>query len=382
MSARLSELHDPAAVQAALDECTRLGRQHFLQRYGFSASRDYLVRDPKTGELYDSKAIVGAAFGYRYPGAQPLKPAQFSGGMHTVAAKLQALGFEVVRIGQDWSEDEVQATVRAYFEMLRLDAADQPYVKTEFNARLRTHLGQRSKAAVELKFQNISGILDSLDQPYIPGYKPRGHAQLLLRKMVQQHIQRDQGDLARIVDALQELTPQADRRFTARVVDPPTPVELDANEEPAPRPRLPRKIDYAARDAANRSLGRSGEQWALTFEQRRLHDEGQGGLFERVDWISDRLGDGAGYDILSFDAAEHPRYIEVKTTNAGHSSPFVISHNELTFSREVAHAFALYRLFDFRRTPTLYILRGDVSRHVRLDPIDYRASFRRLRAAA
>ena len=58
MPSQLSELQSPAAVQAALDEFTQLGRQAFLQRYGFGPSRDYLVRDPKTGSLCDSKAIV------------------------------------------------------------------------------------------------------------------------------------------------------------------------------------------------------------------------------------------------------------------------------------------------------------------------------------
>lgn len=381
MPSQLSELQSPAAVQAALDEFTQLGRQAFLQRYGFGPSRDYLVRDPKTGSLCDSKAIVGAAFAHRHAGAAALSASEFSGGMQTVVAKLQALGFEVVRVGEDWSDDEVRATVQAYFEMLRLDAAGQPYVKAEFNAEVRTKLRGRTKAAVELKFQNISAVLDSLDLPFIPGYKPRGHAQLLLRKVIQQLLDQHARDLERVVDALQQSTPASEQRFTARLVEPPACIEVAPFEDLIPRPRLPRKVDYAARDEANRDLGRRGEQWTLAFEQRRLRDEQLGELFDRVDWVADRLGDGAGFDILSFDAATEPRYIEVKTTNAGHTSAFVISHNELTFSREVGPRFALYRLFEFRRSPALYILRGDVSQHVNLSPIDYRASFRRLRQA-
>lgn len=381
MSSRLSELQSPAAVQAALDEFAKLGRQAFLQRYGFGPSRDYMVRDPKTGDLCDSKAIVGAAFAHQHVGAAALSASEFSGGMQTVVAKLQALGYEVVRGGEDWSDGEVRATVQAYFEMLRRDAECLPYVKAEFNAEVRTKLRSRSKAAVELKFQNISAVLDSLGLPFIPGYKPRGHAQLLLRKVTQQWLDQHAQDLEQVVDALQQSTPASEQRFMARLVEPPVCIEILRIGNPAPRSRLPRKVDYAVRDEANRELGRRGEQWALAFEQRRLRDEHLGELFDRVDWVSDRLGDGAGFDILSFDAATEPRYIEVKTTNAGHESAFVLSHNELTFSREVGPRFALYRLFEFRRSPALYILRGDVSQHVYLSPIDYRASFRRLREA-
>ncbi|WP_448255146.1 hypothetical protein [Ottowia oryzae] len=178
MAAELSRLQSPAAVQAALDEFSRLGRTAFLARYGYGKSRDFLVRDGTTGQLCDSKAIVGAAFGYQFPQEGPLKPADFSGGEATVAPKLQRLGFEVVRIGEDWIEEEVQATVASYFEMLRLEAARQRYTKTEFNAQLRQQLRGRSKGSVELKYQNISAVLNDLELPFIPGYKPRSNAQL------------------------------------------------------------------------------------------------------------------------------------------------------------------------------------------------------------
>ena len=78
MAVELSRLQSPAAIQAALDEFSRLGRTTFLARYGFGKSRDFLVRDGKTGQLCDSKAIVGAAFGYQFPDEGPLKPAAVS----------------------------------------------------------------------------------------------------------------------------------------------------------------------------------------------------------------------------------------------------------------------------------------------------------------
>ncbi|KQW36576.1 DUF3883 domain-containing protein [Rhizobacter sp. Root404] len=378
MSKSLSQLRSPASVQAALDEFVKLGRSAFLERYQFGKSRDYLVRDPRSGELCDSKAIVGAAYGVQFPEEGPLKPEDFSGGEATVVPKLQGLGFEVVRIGEDWSAEEVQATVASYFEMLRLETLQSTYKKTEFNAALRQQLKSRSKASVELKHQNISAVLHSMELPFISGYKPRSNVQLLLRKAVQQFVLGHSDMVRQVVDAMEEVKTPGEKTFKAVVVQPP-PVELIAKvESGAPRVRLPRKVDFAARDESNRKLGRAGEQWAIEFEHQRLADAGVPELLQRLDWVSDRLGDGAGYDILSYDAPGEPRYIEVKTTNGAHASSFVISRNELDFSQEAGDAFFLYRLFQFRQSPSLYMLRGDVSKQLHIEPIDYRASFRRV----
>jgi hypothetical protein len=162
VSKHLAQLQSPAAVQAALDEFVRVGRTAFLERYGFGKSRDYLVRNPRNGDLSDSKAIAGAAYGYQFPEEGPLKHAEFSGGEVTVVAKLRSLGFEVVKIGEDWSADEVEATVTTYFQMLRLEARQEAFNKREFNANLRRVLRARSKASVELKHQNVSAVLHGM----------------------------------------------------------------------------------------------------------------------------------------------------------------------------------------------------------------------------
>lgn len=221
MSSELSHLRSPLAVQTALDEFVRLGRTAFLERYGFGKSRDFLVRDPHSGELCDSKAIVGVAYGYQFPEKGPLRPADFSGGEATVVPKLQSLGFDVIRIGEDWSAEEVGAAVVSYFERLRLDAERANYKKSDFNAALRLTLRGRSKASVELKHQNISAVLHSMDLPFIPGYKPRGNAQLLLRKAVQKYVLEHSGVVKHIVDTLEDISTPAEQTFKAVVVAPP-----------------------------------------------------------------------------------------------------------------------------------------------------------------
>lgn len=106
----IQNIRDPAAIHAAMAEYDRVGRTYFLEKYGFGKAREYMLRDPATGRLYDSKAIVGAAYGYAFPGQGHLTAANFSGGEATVEHLLSALGFEVVRVGQDWTRDEVEAT--------------------------------------------------------------------------------------------------------------------------------------------------------------------------------------------------------------------------------------------------------------------------------
>ncbi len=361
-----------------MDEFFELGRTAFLGRYGFGKSRDFMVVNPRNGQQCDSKAIVGVAFGKQFPDRGPLKAADFSGGEATVVIKLRNLGFEVQRIGEDWSQEEVDLTVTAYFDMLLLESRQEPYNKSAHNNALRLRLNARSKASIELKHANISAVLAGMDLPTIAGYKPRGNSQLLLRKAVQAKVLEAPLRMLELVDALQEMKPAEDREFRARIVDAPDMEDVVALTQAGPRLRTPRKCDFAARDELNRKLGRAGEAWAIEYEQRRLADEGMAELFQRVDWISDRLGDGAGYDILSFDRADSNRYIEVKTTNGGHRAPFIISRNELDFARENAEAFHLYRVFQFRSAPSMYALRGDISQLVHLEPIDYRASFRRI----
>lgn len=72
-----------------------------------------------------------------------------------------------------------------YFEMLKQEAAGEPFNKSRHNAALRERLNGRSKGAVEFKHQNISAVLLSLNLPWISGYKPAGHFQDDLREYLE-----------------------------------------------------------------------------------------------------------------------------------------------------------------------------------------------------
>lgn len=82
-----------AAVHKAIIEFDSVGRETFLKKYGFGKARSYML--VHEGKRYDSKAIIGVAYGYETPSAGPLSPADFSGGASSVKVWLEALGFTV-----------------------------------------------------------------------------------------------------------------------------------------------------------------------------------------------------------------------------------------------------------------------------------------------
>ena len=157
------------------------------------------------------------------------------------------------------------------------------------------------------------------------------------------------------------------------VVDPPGRVEVPSAIW-SPTARLAR-IDFVARDAANRELGARGEEFVLEFERKRLHDEeGRPDLGARVEWTARVRGDGAGYDIASFNSDGSTRLIEVKTTGLGKYFPFAITANEVRCSEALPAEFQLYRVFDFGPRARLYMFPGPVSKSCRLDPTQFRAT--------
>lgn len=87
----LSLLTSPDAVKAAMAECDQLGREAFLDKYGYKYSRLYPLH--YNGKTYDSKAIVGVAYGKQHGTA--LKARDFSGGLATVVPALSRFGFDV-----------------------------------------------------------------------------------------------------------------------------------------------------------------------------------------------------------------------------------------------------------------------------------------------
>lgn len=116
----LSRLTDSRAVQAAIAECMEIGRDEFLRRYGYGKARSYfLVSD---GGIFDSKAIVGAAFGYQFDSA--LQSSDFSGGESAAVRVLTRLGFRVDKVSS-WHDALTVEKVEEQLETFRTLGRDQ-----------------------------------------------------------------------------------------------------------------------------------------------------------------------------------------------------------------------------------------------------------------
>jgi hypothetical protein len=72
-------------------EQDELGREAFLDKYGFKRATKFVV--VHDGKEYDSKALLAAAHGFEHPALGPL-PNNFSGGNQTTS-RLRSLGFIV-----------------------------------------------------------------------------------------------------------------------------------------------------------------------------------------------------------------------------------------------------------------------------------------------
>lgn len=262
--------------------------------------------------------------------------------------------------------------------MLAEDIAGHKYNKAEHNRQLQSRLPQRSRGSIEFKHQNISAVLLGLGQPWIEGYKPASQFQLSLVDAVLRHLNSD--------NSWTEKLQRSEQRTTAQqlVRDPkelwighaPTvsnePPPIDSERMAA----IAKRYDVAERDARNRQLGEDGEQLVLQYERFQLRTAGRDDLAKQIIWTSKEVGDGAGYDIKSFEPDGRDRLIEVKTTNGWERTPFHISRNEVTVADNNRDTWCLVRLWNFVRQPKGFEIRPPLDRHVALTPTSFLASLR------
>ncbi len=90
----------------------------------------------------------------------------------------------------EWSEDEVRATVGAYFAMLELELAGTDLNKKAHRELLAKRLDGRSPKAIDYKLMNVSAVLDERGLRYIEGYKPMPHYQKTLKDEVGEYLAR------------------------------------------------------------------------------------------------------------------------------------------------------------------------------------------------
>jgi len=272
------------------------------------------------------------------------------------------------KIGKPWNDDELDAIVADYFSMLRDELSRRPYVKSHHSAFLMKQIG-RTHRSVEFKHQNISAVLEEMGLPWILGYKPKRNYQASIFSAIDRYLSANE-DIA-----YQQLPP----KVLAVADDVSTFVEAPKLEMQSDRPwqleRLVRKFDPVERDLRNRSLGRAGEEFVLEIERNKLEKLQRPDLSKKIRWVSSEEGDGAGYDILSFEPDGRERLIEVKTTNGAARTPFFLSENECQRAVASSESWRLYRVHSFAQNPRIFLITPPLNKMLHLRPDTWRASF-------
>jgi hypothetical protein len=274
------------------------------------------------------------------------------------------------KYGKDWTDDELDLIVSDYFAMLVAELRGEPYVKAHHSRELMALTG-RTHRSVEAKHMNISAVLEELGRPTIRGYRPYPNYQRAILQAIERFLVREptlwmpgttEGQVA---DGGGSIMP---------FLEPP-PALSTPRARPPELERLVRKFDAGERDFRNRSLGRAGEEAVLLFERSRLEAEERRDLARKVRWVAQEDGDGAGYDVLSFDREGRERFVEVKTTLGSRTTPFYLTRNECALSEERPDAFRIMRVYSFALEPRMFELEPPLSDVVRLSPHTYEARF-------
>lgn len=271
--------------------------------------------------------------------------------------------------GSIWSDLAVELAVAGYFDLWKQNLSGQNPVKLQKYRQISEATG-RSVKSVERKFQNISAVLERIGLPWLPGLAPLRNYQTVLIAAVEAIVddfwnfelpgKPAKLALSDVIVLFPEQTPQMEQPVVS------SSPELE---------RLARKFDPALRDLRNRKTGLLGEELVYYSEIAKLNQTGRPDLADQVKWVSRDEGDGAGYDIRSFETDGTERFYEVKTTVGHRRTPFYLSRNERDFAEQAPDNFRIFRLYEIGRSPRSFLITPPLDTALILEPSVYRASF-------
>lgn len=119
------------------------------------------------------------------------------------------------------------------------------------------------------------------------------------------------------------------------------------------------KINFEEVNKKNKDLGTAGELLAFEYEQNRLVSEH---IPYNAEYVANTIGDGLGYDILSYDKDGNEIHIEVKTTRTSNEYGFFMSKREIEES--LRSRYKIYRVYNFdeeNKSADMKIIDGEVT---------------------
>ncbi len=137
---------------------------------------------------------------------------------------------------------------------------------------------------------------------------------------------------------------------------------------PEKRYVTPRKIDnWEEINKKRKETGDKGEEIVMAIEREFLESVNRKDLADKIKHVSLEIGDGLGYDILSFSENGKEKYIEVKSTTVSIDLPFNLSSNELRFLQDNRETAFIYRILitndipEFVAFPSYEVLGGQIT---------------------
>lgn len=271
--------------------------------------------------------------------------------------------------GTDWTKPEIDLVVADYFDMRAKAMLSESFVKARHYEEVARLTG-RTIGSVQRKYMNISAALERISLPWLKGFAPNRNLQTALREAVEEYVAKEWN-----ADFLEAQPISGFDEAPGIYLGSPPQLLAPIVTRNAELERMARKFDPAKRDDRNRKLGEAGEERVYLAERSRLKDAGRPDLAQKVRWVSKEDGDGAGYDILSFDERGSERFLEVKTTIGHNRTPFFLTRNEKEFADESADRFRIFRLYEWGKEPKAFLIKPPLDNQLILEPTVYRASF-------
>jgi hypothetical protein len=179
-----------------------------------------------------------------------------------------------------------------------------------------------------------------------------------------------------LIPKSEEDTDEEEQGGLIKVEAPPIKKEQERQGTSKSLFSTPIKVDYIRQQKMKSKIGLGGELLVLDYEKTYLKKEGKIDLAERVRHVAIEEGDGAGYDILSFETTGEEKYIEVKTTIGDATTDFFATAKEVKFSEEKKDSYYIYRVFSYneeKKSGKFWIHKGSFTQFL-LTPTNYRVS--------